>query len=75
MEVLWGLLEGLFLLIIGVYNVWLSQSRHFEDNPVTRWISRLFGRVNRARIFILGLGLFCALLGVVGMIFTVTDTQ
>jgi hypothetical protein len=75
MSVFWGILEGLFLLIIGVYNVWLSRSRQYESNPVTIWLSRLFRGVNRARTFTLVIGLFCILLGVVGMVFTVTGTQ
>jgi hypothetical protein len=75
MSVFWNLVEGLFLLIIGVYNVWLSLSRHFDANPLTDWLSRLLGGVGRARTLVLVLGAFCMMLGVVGMIFAVTGTQ
>jgi hypothetical protein len=75
MSVFWNLVEGLFLLIIGVYNVWLSRSRHFDANPLTAWLSRLLGGVGSARTLVLVLGAFCMMLGVVGMIFAVTGTQ
>jgi hypothetical protein len=64
----WALAEGLLLLLIGVYNVWLSRSLRYEDNPVTAWLSRLLGGAGRARILTLVLAVFCILLGVVGMI-------
>jgi hypothetical protein len=74
MTVFWGLAEGLLLLIIGVYNVWLSRSLRYEDNPVTAWLSRLLGGAGRARILTLVLGVLCILFGVVGIIRAVTAT-
>ena len=68
MSVLWDLLSGVILIVIGAYNVWLSRSAHFEANPVTVGISRLIRGVGRARTFILVLGVFCLLLGVIGII-------
>jgi hypothetical protein len=74
MSVFWGVAEGLLLLIIGVFNVWLSRSLHYEVNPVTVLLSRLLGGAGRARILILVLGVLCILFGVVGIISAVTAT-
>ncbi len=71
----WDVLSGVLLMIIGAYNVWLSRSVHFEVNPVTVLLSRLLGRVGRARFLTLGLGVFCVLLGVVDVAFAGTDTR
>jgi hypothetical protein len=71
----WGILSGILLVIVGAYNVWLSRSPHFEVNPFTVWLSRWLGGVGRTRTLILLLGVFCVLLGVVGIIFAMTDTQ
>jgi hypothetical protein len=71
----WDILSGMLLAIVGAFNVWLSRSPHFEVNPVTVLLSRWLGRVGRARTLILVLGVLCVLLGVVGIIFTVTGTQ
>jgi hypothetical protein len=65
MSVFWGLAEGLLLVLIGVYNVWLARSLRYEDNPVTAWLSRLLGGAGRARILTGGLGVLCILLGVI----------
>ncbi len=62
----WGILSGVLLTIIGVYNVWLSRAQHFEVNPFTALLSRWLGGVGRTRTLILVLGMFCVLLGVVG---------
>jgi hypothetical protein len=62
-------------MTIVAYNVWLSRSVHFEVNPVTVLLSRLLGRVGRARFLTLGLGVLCVLLGVVAGVFAGTDTQ
>jgi len=72
MSVFWGLAEGLLLLIIGVYNVWLTRSLRYEDNEVTVWLSRLLGGAGRARILTLVLGVLCILFGLIGMIRAVT---
>lgn len=67
----WGLLSGVLLLILGAYNVWLSRSpRHYEDNPLSRWL----GGVGRARTLSLVAGIICLLLGVYGVISAVTGT-
>jgi hypothetical protein len=71
----WSLAEGLLLLLIGVYNVWLSLSLRYEDNPVTAGLSRFLGGAGRARILTLVLAVLCVLLGVVGMIRAVTAIQ
>ena len=71
----WGILSGVFLVIIGAFNVWLSRSPHHEVNPVTVLLSRLLGGVGRARTLILVLGVLCVLLGAVGVIFAATGTQ
>ncbi len=62
-------------MTIVAYNVRLSRSVHFEVNPVTVLLSRLLGRVGRARFLTLGLGVLCVLLGVVAGVFAGTDTQ
>jgi hypothetical protein len=71
----WDILSGVLLTIIGAYNVWLSRSSHFEVNAFTVLLSRLLGGVGRARSLILVAGIFCALIGVVDIIFGVTGTQ
>jgi uncharacterized membrane protein HdeD (DUF308 family) len=71
----WDFLSGVLFIVIGAFNVWLSRSPHFEDNPVTVLLSRLLGKVSRARFLTLVLGVFCVLLGVVDIIFALTDTQ
>jgi hypothetical protein len=63
MGVFWGVAEGLLLLLIGVYNVWLSRSLRYDDNPVTAGLSRLSGGAGRARVLTLVLGMLCILLG------------
>ena len=75
MSVFWGVTEGLLLLIIGVYNVWLSRSLRYEDNPVTAGLSRLLGGAGRARVLTVVLGVLCILLGLVGFIRAVTAAQ
>ena len=74
MSAFWGLAEGLLLLLIGVYNVWLSRSLRYEDNPVTGWLSRLLGGAGRARILTMVLGVLCILFGVIGVVRAVTAT-
>jgi hypothetical protein len=74
MNVFWGLLEGLLLLLIGVYNVWLARSLRYEDNPFTGWLSRLLGGAGRARTITLVAGVLCILFGLIGMIRVVTAT-
>jgi hypothetical protein len=71
----WDILSGVLLMIIGAYNVWLSRSAHFEANPTTVALSRWLGGVGRARALILVVGSLCGLLGVVGIVLAVTDTQ
>jgi hypothetical protein len=71
----WGILSGVLLVIVGAYNVWLSSSPHFEDNPVTVLLSRWLGGVGRTRTLILVLGVVCVLFGVVGIIFAVTGSN
>jgi hypothetical protein len=71
----WDIRSGVLFVIIGSFNVWLSPSPHFEVNPVTVLLSRWLGGVGRARVLILVLGVFCVLLGVVGIIFAVTGAQ
>ena len=71
----WDIVSGVLLMIIGAYNIWLSRSRQFEVNPVTVLLSRLLRKVSRARFLTMGLGVFCVLLGVVDIVFAVTDTQ
>ena len=71
----WDILSGVLLTIVGAYNVWLSRSSHFEVNPFTVLLSRFLGGVGRARTLILGAGIFCALIGVVDIIFGVAGTQ
>ena len=68
MSVFWALAEGLLLVLIGVYNVWLSRSLRYEDNPVTAGLSRLLGGAGHARNLTLVLGGLCILFGVVGII-------
>jgi len=75
MSVFWGVAEGLLLLIIGVYNVWLSRSLRYEDNTVTAGLSRLLGGAGRARVLTLVLGVLCILFGAVGIIRAVTASQ
>ena len=65
MNVFWGLAEGLLLVLIGVYNVWLARSLHYEDNLVTAGLSRLLGGAGRARILTVVLGVLCILFGVI----------
>jgi hypothetical protein len=64
----WDFLAGVLLIIIGAYNVWLSRSPRYEDNPFTAWISRWLGG-GRARALTLIIGMLCVLLGVVGVVF------
>jgi hypothetical protein len=71
----WDILSGVLLTIIGVYNVWLSRSSHFEVNPFTVSLSRWLGGVGRTRTLILVASVLCALFGVVGIIFGVSGTQ
>lgn len=71
----WDILSGVLLIIIGAYNVWLSRSAHFEANPLTAWLSRLLRGVGLARVLILVIGVFCLLIGVVGIILAVTGPR
>jgi hypothetical protein len=78
MNVFWGLVwllsQGLLLLLIGVYNVWLSRTLRYEDNPFTGWLSRLLGGAGRARTLTLVAGVLCILFGLIGIIRVVTAT-
>jgi hypothetical protein len=67
----WAILSGLLLLTLGAYNVWLSRSPRYEDNPFTAWISRWLG-ASRARTLTLVAGIICLLLGVYGVVSAVT---
>lgn len=71
----WDIFAGALLAIIGVYNVWLSRSSHFETNPFTASLSRWLGGVGRARTLILVVGGLCTLFGVISIISGVAGAQ
>lgn len=62
MSVYWAV-SGVFLLIVGVANVWLSRSPRYEDNAVSAWLSRWLGGEGRPRTLSLVAGIICLLLG------------
>jgi hypothetical protein len=64
----WDIFAGALLVIIGVYNLWLSRSSHFEINPFTVSLSRWLGGVGRARTLVLVAGGLCTLFGVLSII-------
>ena len=67
------IVAGTLLAIIGVYNVWLYRSSHFETNPFTALLSRWLGGVGRARALILVAGGLCTLFGTIGIILDVAE--
>jgi hypothetical protein len=72
-SVFWNLATGVLFLVLGTYNVWLSRSPRFEDNPFAALLSRWLG-VGGARILMLAAGIICLLLGIFSVISAVTGT-
>jgi hypothetical protein len=71
----WNIFAGTVLAIIGVYNIWLSRSTHFETNPFTTSLSRWLGGVGRARTLVLVAGGLCTLFGIISIISGVAGAQ